>query len=369
MKNTQLISLQKHLNEIQKKISNIKEVIHSYDTALDTTQISTLLSVPSTVNEYRKLPKKVIVSLPKFSPKKSLRDQLFSLTPIPLKLDEHGYNIKMIEKMEQAGSSLPVKQLLDEPQTVTTIDTGYERLYKVACLNDIDEVIWTSGDDNTMKLFSITEGSLLKSIKAKSENFPCDIAVIKSGDLVYTDSNDRTVNIVKNKKVEEVIRLQNWTPKGICSTSSGDLLVTMDRDDRKLSKVVRYSGSTEKQNIYFDYKGKPLFSSGHYFRSITENRNLDICVSDRGARTVVVVNQAGKLRFRHTGHTPAPNNKPFSPQGITTDSQSHILTADINNDCVHIIDRDGQFLRNFECGHNYPWGLCIDTNDNLFIAQ
>ncbi|XP_062610451.1 uncharacterized protein LOC134272219 [Saccostrea cucullata] len=204
-----------------------------------------------------------------------------------------------------------------------------------------------------MKLYSINQGSLLKSIKTKSGNIPLDIAVTKSGDLVYTDVSDRTVNIMKNKKIENVIRLQNWTPRGVCSTFSGDLLVTMCSHDDKQSKIVRYSGSTEKQTIQFDNQGKPLYS---LYTCITENRNLDICVSDNKVRAVVVVNHAGKLRFRYTGHTPAPKNKPFIPLGITTDSQSHILTADDNNDCVHIIDQDGHFLRYIECGLSDPRG-------------
>ncbi|XP_061168947.1 uncharacterized protein LOC133178217 [Saccostrea echinata] len=224
-----------------------------------------------------------------------------------------------------------------------------------------------------MKLFSINQGSLLKTITTKSGNMPYAMVVRKNTDLVYTDYDDRTVNIVKNEKIEEVIRLQNWRPHRVCSTYSSDLLVTMDSDDNKQSKVVRYSGSTEKQTIQFDDKGKNLYSTGSpYFRCIkyiSENRNLDVCVSDDGARALVVVNQAGKLRFRYTGHTPVPNNLPFSPRGITTDSQSHILTVDCNNHCVHIIDQDGQFLRYIDCGLRYPWGLCIDTIDNLFVAQ
>ncbi|XP_062583685.1 uncharacterized protein LOC134245412 [Saccostrea cucullata] len=275
--------------------------------------------------------------------------------------------MKTTQKSPEAGSSPSVKQLVDEPETVTTIDTGYENLYEVACLSD--EEIWTSGDDNTVKLFSINQGSLLKSIKTKSGNMPWDIAVTTSGDLVYTDNSDRTVNIVKNEEIEEVIRLQNWIPRGICSTSSGDLLVIMISDDKQ-TKVVRYSGSIEKQTNQFDDKGKLLYSSSRYNTYyITENRNLDICVSDEGPKAVVVVNQAGKLRFRYTGNTPAPRNKRFYPGGITTDSQSHILTADIDNDCVHVIDQDGQFLRYIDCGLSEPHGLCIDTNDNLFVAQ
>ncbi|XP_062573186.1 uncharacterized protein LOC134235105 [Saccostrea cucullata] len=145
----------------------------------------------------------------------------------------------LVEKLKakEAGSSPPIKQLLDEPETVTTIETKYKtNLESVACLSDKE--IWSCGDDNTMKLYSINQGSLLKSITTK-----------------------------------------------------------------------------------------------------------------------------------YTGHTPTPKNQPFDPLEITSDSQSHILTADYKNECVHIIDQDGQFLRNIQCGLSKPIGLSVDTNDNLFVAQ
>ncbi|XP_062592893.1 uncharacterized protein LOC134254378 [Saccostrea cucullata] len=270
--------------------------------------------------------------------------------------------MKTTQKLQEGGSSPPVKQLLNEPETVTTIGTVYGNLYNVACLSD--EEIWTSGQDSIMKLYSINQGSQLKSIKTKSGGTPPSLSVTKRGNLVCTDYKKRTVNIVKNDEIEEVIRLQNWEPKGVCSTSSGDLLVIMHSHDDEQTKVVRYSGPTEKQTIQFDDKGEPIFSC--YLCYITENRNLDICVSDNGAKAVVVFNPTGKLIFRYTGHTPAAS---FNPQGITTDSQSHILTADISNHWVHIIDQNGQFLRYIECGLSWPWGLCTDTNDNLFVAQ
>ncbi|XP_062595914.1 tripartite motif-containing protein 55-like [Saccostrea cucullata] len=371
MKNTQLQTLQKHLDEINKTMSDIKEEINSVETAIDTNDLSELFSFKSNVPRFINLPHKIIPLLPKFIPGKIHQEELSklfgALSPSSLTSDKNGYSMKTTQKSPEAGSSAPVKQMLDEPETVTTIYTGYGELYKVACLSD--EEIWTSGLNSTMKLYSINQGSLLKSITTKSGNRPYDIAVTKSGDLVYTDYSNRTVNIVKNEKIEEVIRLQNWGPHGVCSTSSGDLLVIMDSDDYKQTKVVRYSGSTEKQTIQFDDKGEPLYFFDIYIKYITENRNLDICVSDIEAKAVVVVNQAGKLRFRYTGHTSAPKNKPFDPLGITTDSQSHILTADNSNNCVHIIDQDGQFLRYIECGLSVLWGLCTDTNDNLLVAQ
>lgn len=61
----------------------------------------------------------------------------------------------------------------------------------------------------------------------------------------------------------------------------------------KQSRVGRYSEYKPKIIIQFNCKNQPLFSADD-FKYIGENRNRDICVSDKEASVVVVVNQAGK---------------------------------------------------------------------------
>ncbi|XP_048749396.2 tripartite motif-containing protein 3-like [Ostrea edulis] len=270
-------------------------------------------------------------------------------------------------KSAEAVSSPPVKPLLDDPRLTASINTGYRHLYSVGCLS---EEVWTCGNNKIMKVHNL-QSKLLTSIQTKSGNWLQDIAVTLEGDLVYTDYYDKTINLVKNKQIQTVITLQGWKPLFVCSTASDDLLVTMDSDDYEKCKVVRYCGSTETQTIQFDDQGRPLYSSGDHIintKYISENRNLDICVADREACAVVVVNQSGKLRFRYTGH-PSNSKESFEPVGIATDSQSHILTTDINNDCIHILDQDGQFLRYIHCDLLRPFGLCLDNGDNLFVAE
>lgn len=141
-------------------------------------------------------------------------------------------------------------------------------------------------------------------------------------------------------KIETVIGLQGWRHHGVCTTFSWDFLVAITSDDNEQTKVVRYSYFTEKQSIQFDDKGDPLFSSCLYnIIFITENRNLDICVSDNTAQSVLVVDLAGKLRFTYSGYP--TTKKSFETVDITTDNQSQTLIADSKNHCIHILNEDG----------------------------
>ncbi|XP_078320330.1 uncharacterized protein LOC144621337 [Crassostrea virginica] len=372
---------------INKALYEIKQVILDLQKLLDSDDVCLVSEYVSRNEKFRSLPAQFQVTLPTFSPQEINREQLYqqlgSLSQLVITYpltdeaarttEEHGGK----KKTPAAVSSPPArplsdKLLRDSPRILNDIQTEYHgvfnALYNVSCLSN--EEIWTSGNKKIMKLYNL-EGDLLKSVQTESGIMPADIAVTRSGGLVYADLKDRSINLVIGTQIQTLITLRGWTPHGLCSTSSRDLLVIMTSDDNKQTKVVRYSGSTEKQSIQWDDQGNPIYSSDGLFKFkyLSENRNLDICIADSHANAVVVVSAAGKLRFRYNG-PPSTPRKSFCPLGITTDSQANILTSDWYNHRIHIIDKDGRFLRFIHnCGLQLPRGLCVDSQDNLFVTE
>nr|XP_019923776.2 uncharacterized protein LOC109619031 [Crassostrea gigas] len=345
--------LERHLNEIKYIEYLLRENLSALKELEESNVVAAIVEYRSRINEFNKLPPKVQVTLPTFDPKQIIGDQFYemfgSLKPFFSTIDKDGYKMKFPE-----GSKV-----------IHTFNTGYRELRSISFYKK--GKIWTSARIGDIKCFS-NGGKCRKTITTKSKEPPSDITVKSGGELVYCDINSKTLNEMKDGQIEEIIRFKGWKPSNLCVTSIGDFLVTLYNDDMTQSKIIRYSGSSEKQTIQFDNGGKPLYSVNSKIKYITENRNHDICVADHGASAVVVVNQYGKLRWRQTGHFSGDTKKSFEPYGITTNSQSQILTADCDNHYILILDQNGQFLRYIEDVKN-PYSVCVDNLDNLYVAE
>ena len=208
-------------DSINHNITEIQQTIQNLRTLLDSSDVCLLSSYNSRNEQFRRLPAQVQVTLPSFTSQEinteQLNQQLGTLTKLVITTEEH------CDPMESLGvgtSSSSTRPLLDEPKIIRDIITDYgedDRLQNVSLLSDNE--LWTSGFGNIMRLYNL-QGELLKSVPTKSGNAPCGIAVIQSGDLVFTDVREGSINIVKNTEIQSLIRLCGWRPLNLCSTFS-----------------------------------------------------------------------------------------------------------------------------------------------------
>ncbi|XP_078330463.1 uncharacterized protein LOC144624503 [Crassostrea virginica] len=260
-----------------------------------------------------------------------------------------------------------IGKLMYHVRVIATIPTIYKPLYGVACVGEAEA--WIHGNNQTITRIDI-HGTVRDTVTTTCQNGPDGIAVTKGRELIYIDGNSRTVNIVRHRTSETLITTpQDWRPKRLCRSRSGDILVHLYKvsDSPTKNKIIRYQGQNIKQEIYKDGQGSPIFKDGGNPLYISENNNGDVCVSDRNADTVVVVDNTGRVRFRYNG-TPARTRKSFAPRYIVTDALSQIIVADIDNNCLHILDQNGQFLKCVDdCGLEKPLGLSVDSEGRLWV--
>jgi hypothetical protein len=149
---------------------------------------------------------------------------------------------------------------------------------------------------------------------------------------------------------------------------SGDILVSMSTKDGSHYKIVRYQGQRVTQEIDKDERGNPIHQGGSSLVYVIENNNANVVASDLNAREVVVVDRTGKVRFRYNDKPPG-GQKSFAPTQIVTDSMSHIIVVDDFNDCLHILDQKGRFLRCVDSGLYDLNGLSVDSEGRLWVGQ
>ncbi|XP_065926527.1 E3 ubiquitin-protein ligase TRIM71-like [Magallana gigas] len=355
-KSKHISTLEKQEISIAKKMSKLERRILELNQMLDTSNEFIASEYESKNSKFNRMPSRKIIPLLKFVPnminENDLHQNFGFLTFSAVTQDKDGF--------------IMTNPSAHKPEIIKTVATG-----KKGCLSSVEccsnSEVWTTWG-KIMKLHNLN-GELLKSIKTKSGYNVGDITTTKKGYLVYSDPDSKTINRMKKKTIKEVITLHGWTPCSVCSTSLDGLLVIMTSNDKKQSKVIRYTDSFEESlTAQFDDNGVPLYSKSSNTKYVSENKNLDICVADMGSRSVVVVNQTGCLRFRYTG-SPSAFKTSLKPDGIATDSHSQILTADSHNKRIHFLDQDGHFLRYIAVDKSdCPFSFCVDTNNTLFVA-
>ena len=258
------------------------------------------------------------------------------------------------------AGTVSVRKVLEVPTVTSITDTGNNNRLCDLTITD-DKKVWVGGYGNELKLVDI-QGNVHRTVTLTC--YGVYICMYKK-QVVFSDQNDDNEYAVKkisddDDDVVTMFMTGEWEPKGITSSASGDILVCLLKDFE--SKVVRYSSTgTVLQEIQYDSQSQPLYQWAWY---IAENINGDIIVTDNGV--VTTVDGLGTFRYSYSG-----KESYFDPYGVTTDSFGHIFVTDSHGNKIHMLGRDGQFLRYIipEGGIEAPRAACMIDDTEMMIGE
>jgi hypothetical protein len=366
-KDQEITILKSCQSKLRSQNSSMIQTVQENKKILKSNNVSDINNYRSKLTEFRAIPQVPDVMSPSLNTNSvqgrefslELGDYRATLTQIALSLPS-----LTDEVLYSSG-----QELIKKAKVIAKIRTNVKQLHRVVCVGS--DRAWISGIDRVIHSVDI-HGTVQATVTSTCKNYPDDITVNRQGELIYSDGSNRTIDVVRHGKTENLITApQGWHPWGLCCTRSGDILVSMvTTANESHQKIVRYQGQNVTQEIDKDDRGNPIYQGGKYTMYVTENNNGDVVVSDPNANTVVVVESAGKVRFRYNDKPPG-GKKPFCSRQIVTDSMGHIIVADSDNSCLHILGQNGQFIKCVDnCGLNdRPCGLSVDNEGRLWVGQ
>lgn len=370
MRDIQMKALNKHLQKVKELRTGIQKAINSNKDLLYSHTVTETLSYKSKNADLNFFPEKLEVSVPCFISQPINGDLIAEMFGAIV-----GFSIsEKIEQYKKKTQKIGQRIFLDKPYIHSVLETEMKCPEKLTC--QVYKKMWVAGNEGSLKLFKCERlgsgsGATSSSLTLKHVNVnkgPTDITVTRSGDLIYGIKLENIIFTLTQDKTKLLINLHDWKLLSLCITAFDEILVCMTDERKYRCRVVRFNKDSDKrQIIQYDHQGKSIYTSGMLNKYIEENKNGDICLADRDAGAVIVTDIAGRFRFRYDGTISSQMGGQFCPVGIGTDSSANIFISDSLQ--VHIIDKNGKFLRFLDIVCSNPMQLALDEEDILYIAD
>ncbi|XP_056001464.1 uncharacterized protein LOC130048580 [Ostrea edulis] len=361
-KEDQTTSLKAHQGKLRDEVLKMTRTLQHNKEILLSNKVLDVTNYKSQINEYRDMPKGDDVDIP------ALKTNVLLDQEIRVAFGDFEAALTQVRTsgLSTTFPHLPMKVLLNPVSILAIVATGVKPLFRIAIAGTNE--IWVSGvRDKTIRRYNI-KGIEIDTVITSCPRQPDDISVTRNGDLIFTDCYNRAVKVVKNGKITTLFSTPwRWHPRGICCTKSGGFLVSVLHADMKRRKILRYQENTLKQEIEKDDQGNPILVEGNLMVFLAESNNGDICCSDPNARAMLVMDRYGHVRIRYDVQIVSRKN-PFDPAFIVIDSANHIIVADSNNECVHILNQDGKFLVCVDNIGSMPGALGLNTQERLWVG-
>ncbi|CAH1780003.1 unnamed protein product [Owenia fusiformis] len=236
------------------------------------------------------------------------------------------------------------------------------KLLTESVLNDLDvldskDVVATTGNvamlyDSNFKLKKKIEGQNMWSVTSMSR-----------GNIAFTHNSD--VISIYDKDGDHIHDLQIENAKylrGIATDVHGNLVVS-DLGSKVVSHIDIGTGETlsKTENASFLWPGY-----------VTKNSKDVTIVSDYDADCIIAIDRNTDQELFRYGKRGAGDNEMNNPRDVCTDCDDNIIVADSANYRVVLLSPEGKLIRYLlteKDGLQYPWGLAIDSDENLLVGD
>ena len=306
---------------------------------------------------------------------------------IPGKVPDRKPVTQETAKPSVAGHSKPIQAQTKPLQQQILIPTGQSKLIlqtsnspvrSIACA--LSGQAWIRVLNRKLQLVDRHASSVKDAIET---DFDFGFMIISpQGDILLSDTSNNSIKSISRVKklmimrwtVKTLFKLL-WTPTDLCCLDSGNIAVTFFNE----GCVVIYSTSGQVIKA-LDTKlfNQPLRVAQNKINSdmyITDRNPIEDLernrrsTEDSSTGKVLALDKDFNIRYEYTGRY--RNRKPFSPYGLCTDEAGHVLISDHNNHRVHILDKDGQFLRELlteDQRRREPYNIDVDDEGNAWVG-
>lgn len=191
------------------------------------------------------------------------------------------------------------------------------------------------------------------------------------GDLLVSSYNGTIITRVDENLHMSTFATLNFTSRGMTLSDSKELYIC---------GVERIPGESER-NRYLIVKMSEIGDvisevdvAPYDPHRIAMDSNGNMFFSDYNSsrRDFVVMDSVGNVKVIYNAPPDDPLDNPFYPLGVTRDRYGHVLVSDWNNDCIHLLDKGGRFVRYLLTADNdveCPSALGIDRDHRLWIGN
>lgn len=359
VKGDDLRHLKKMQGEVKDEIESMKEFISSCEERnsillKDAAIVRNSIDVRQEINQFRTFPPPNSVQPPIYFPGSIEHDQL----------------VMAMGKVFRDTTIFDKK-----PEEVENNPKNFDNMHSVDIGGEVDVIaavkkeFWVGLRGLSNNLSLITSNGHIR-VQATLPSPVYGMAMNNIGELFVTENGGHYVKkMTQDGQFETIMDTMPFQTRGLCTTSENELLLCLFRETYQKGKIMRISEKGDiKQNIEFTEQKEKIFSHPN---DIAQNVDGTICVVDDYS-TMIAVNKEGDECFKYTGPQGIKMDNDVFLTGIVCDKMANILLSDYNNQQIHQLDKNGQFVRfliNPKFGLHSPAGLSINRKGQLFVCN